>query len=153
MPTTPISRDPRAPHREGCICPACAPSPVPGDVVLVPVPPRHGGRGRPTPTPCLVLDIEEVDGGAQLLVAPGAPATGRRTGRDDLYATGLDLGGVCGLEGPHVFRGDRPIGVALGRDGTRPGTGPGVVILRRLGGGAGRKLDALRRRVAGAAQA
>ena len=153
MPTTPIAADPRAPHREGCTCPACAPSPIPGDVVLVPVPPRHGARGRPTPTPCLVVDVEQADGGARLLVAPGAPATGRRAGRNDLYATGLDLGGVRDLRGPHVFRGDRPTGVALGRDSTRPGAGAGVVILGRLGGEAGKTLEALRRRVAGAAQA
>ena len=153
MPTTPIATDPHIPHPEGCACPACVPSLIPGDVVLVPVPPCHGARGRPTPTPCLVVDVEEVDGGAQLLVPPGAPATGRRAGRGDLYATGLDLGGVRGLGGPHVFRGDRPLGVALGRDGTRPGAGAGVVILDRLGGEAGKTLEALRRRVAGAAQA
>ena len=152
-PIHPIPADPHVPHPQGCACPTCAsPGTVPGDVVLAPVPPRHGARGRPAPTPCLVLDVADGDGGPRALVAPGSPARGRRAGRDDLYATGLDLGGVRDLEGPHVFRGDRPLGVALGRDGTRPGVGPGVVILGRLGGTAGRKLEALRRRVADGVQ-
>ena len=145
-PIHPIPHNVDAPHPTGCACPACAsPGPVPGDVVLASVPPRHGGRGRPTPTPCLVLDVADGDSGPRALVVPGVPATGRRARRDDLYATGLDLGGVRDLRGPHVFRGDRPLSVALGRDGTRPDAEAGVVILGRLGGAAGRKLEALRR--------
>ena len=141
-----------APHPKGCACPACAPSPVPGHVVLAPVPPRHGTRGCPAPTPCLVLDVLDGDGGPHALVAPGVPATGRRVRRRDLYATGADLGGVRDLEGPHVFLGDRPLSVALGRDGARPSAGAGVVILGRLSGGAGGKLEPLRHRLRGAAQ-
>ena len=153
-PIHPMPADPHVPHPQGCACPACAsPTPVPGDVVLAPVAPRHGGRGRSAPTSCLVLDVADGDGGPRALVAPVSPAGGRRAGRGDLYATGLDLGGVRDLRGPHVFRGDRPLGVALGRDGTRPGAGPGVVVLGRLRGEAGKKLEALRRRMAGGAQA
>ena len=111
MRTTPISRDPRAPHHEGCNCPRCRPEPVPRDVVLVPVPPRHGARGRPTPTPCLVVDVEEADGERRLLVAPGAPATGRRAGRLDVYATADDLRAVRGLDRPHMFTAGRSLPV------------------------------------------
>ena len=58
-----------------------------------------------------------------------------------------------GLRGPHVFVAARPVVVPLGRDRGRAGAGTRVVILGRLGGGALRRLEALRRRAADTAPA
>ena len=145
-----------ADHADGCACPACrpdpapgpVPAPAPGDVVLAPVPPRHGTRGRPVPTPCLVLDVTQGEGGPRLALAPGAPARGRPARRADLYAAADDLVAVPGLRGPHVFMAVRPIQVPLSRACGRVVAGDRVVILGRLGGGALRRLEALRRRAA-----
>ena len=151
-----------ADHADGCACPACrpdpapgpVPAPAPGDVVLAPVPPRHGApRGRPAPTPCLVLDVAEGEDGPRLVLAPGAPARGRPARRADLYAAADDLEAVPGLRGPHVFVATRPVVVPLGQDCGRVGAGVEVVILGRLGGGALRRLEALRRRAADTAPA
>ena len=146
-----------ADHPEGCACPACrpgpAPAPAPGDVVLAPVPPRHGTRGRPAPAPCLVLDVARGEDGPRLVLAPGAPARGRPARRADLYAAADDLVAVPGLRGPHVFVATRPVVVPLGRDRGRAGAGTRVVILGRLCGGALRRLEALRRRAADTAPA
>ena len=143
-----------ADHPEGCACPACRPDPVPGpvpapapgDVVLAPVPPRHGTRGRPAPTPCLVIDVAESEDGPRLVLVPGAPARGRPARRADLYAAADDLVAVSGLRGPHVFIATRPVVVPLGRDRGCAGAGTRVVILGRLGGGALGRLEAPRPR-------
>ena len=145
MPTTSISRDPRAPHLKGCTCPRCRPEPVPGDVVLVPVAPRHGRRGRMEPTPCLVADVEQADGERRLRLLPGAPATGGPARRGDVFATTSDLEDVHGLVGPHPFAATRPVVIPLGGgDGADGGDGP--VILGSLGGAARSRLDAAHRR-------
>ena len=146
-PVSPISDDPHAPHPEGCTCLACAShGPVPGDVVLAAVPPRHGARGCPAPTPCLVLDVEETDDGARrALLLPGAPATGRRAGRLDVYATADDLHDVRGLDRPHVFTAGRSLLVPLGGAGSGAEAGP--MTLGRLDGRARDRLGALRRRL------
>ena len=73
-------------HPADCTCPACRPEPAAGDIVLVPVPPRHGGRGRAAPTPCLVIDVTDEGGERRALLARGAPATGRPAKRGDVYA-------------------------------------------------------------------
>ena len=147
MSAIPVSPDACALHPEGCTCPACAPTPVPGDVVLAPVPPRHGTRGRPAPTPCLVLDVEGTDDGARrALLLPGAPATGRRAGRLDVYATAADLRDVRGLDRPHVFTAGRSLLVPLGR-GAGSGAATGPTTLGRLDGRARDRLGALRRRL------
>ena len=146
-PISSIAADPRAPHPEGCTCPACAPTPVPGDVVMAPVPPRHSMRGRSAPTPCLVLDVEETDDGARrALLLPGAPATGRRAGRLDVYATADDLRDVRGLDRPHVFTAGRSLIMPLGR-GAGSGAGARPTILGHLDGRARDRLGALRRRL------
>ena len=154
--------EPRPASRpDGCTCPACrldpapdpVPAPAPGDVVLAPVPPRHGTRGRPAPTPCLVLDVTQGEDGPRLVLAPGAPARGRPARRADLYAAANDLVGVRSLEVPHVFVGARPVVVPLGRDRGRAGAADRAAILGRLGGGALRRLEALRRRAAETAPA
>ena len=145
MSATPISRDPHTPHREGCTCPRCRPEPVPGDVVLARVPPRHGWRGRMEPTPCLVAGVEQADGERRLRLLPGAPATGRPARRGDVFATTADLAGVHGLVGPHLFVATRPVVIPLGGgEGADGGDGP--VILGSLGGAARSRLDAARRR-------
>ena len=150
-----------ASHPDGCACPACrpepapgpVPAPVPGDVVLAPVPPRHGARGRPAPTACLVLDVAQGEDGPRLVLAPGAPARGRPARRADLYAAAADLMAVPGLRGPHVFMATRPVVVPLGRHRGRAGAGDRVAILGRLGGGALGRLEALLRRGANTAPA
>ena len=144
MSVTPIAADPCSPHPEGCTCPRCRPEPVPGDVVLVPVSPRHGRRGRAEPAPCLVADVEQADGERRLRLLPGAPATGRPARRGDVFATAADLEGVSGLDGPHLFLAARPVVVPLGCEGANGGAGP--VILGSLGGAARGRLDAARRR-------
>ena len=143
MSDTAISHDPHAPHPPGCACPECRPDLAPGEVVLVPIPPRHGARGRPEPTPCVVLDVEEAEGGRRALLARGAPARGRPARRGDLYATAADLRDA-GLGGPHLFVAGRPTVVPLGREGA--GAGPRPVVLGPLGGSARDRLGALRRR-------
>ena len=144
---SPVSDDACALHPEGCTCPVCAPMPVPCDVVLAPVPPRRGTRGRPAPTPCLVLDVEGTDDGARrALLLPDAPATGRRAGRLDVYATAADLRDVRGLDRPHVFAAGRPLLVPLGR-GAGSGAKAGPTTLGRLDGRAQDRLGALRRRL------
>ena len=146
-PVSPVSDDACALHPKGCTCPTCAPTPVPGDVVLAPVPPRHGTRGRPALTPCLILDVEETDDGARrALLLPGAPATGRRAGRLDVYATAADLRDVRGLDRPHVFTAGRSLLVPLGR-GAGSGAGARPTILGHLDGRARDRLGALHRRL------
>ena len=145
MSTTPIAADPRSPHSAGCTCPQCRPEPVPGDVVLTPVAPRHGRRGRAEPTPCLVADVEEADGERRLRLLPGAPATGRPASRGDVFATAADLEGVSGMVGPHLFLAARAVVVPLG--GGEGADGPAApVIFGSLGGAARSRLDAARRR-------
>ena len=147
---TPADR--HAPHRPGCACPACAGEPTLGVVVLAAVPPRRGVRCRPAPVPCVVLGASDGEDGPRLLVAPGAPARGRAA-RGDLYAAATDLKGVRDLDGPHVFVAGRPIVVPLGPDRGRADARNPVVVLGRLGAGASRRLEALRRRRGGAARA
>ena len=143
MSDTLASHDPNAPHPPGCACPACRPDLAPGDVVLAAVAPRHGRRGRAEPTPCVVLDVEEAEGGRRALLARGAPARGRPARRGDLYATAADLCDA-GLTGPHLFVAGRPTVVPLGREGAD--AGPRPVVLGPLGGSARDRLGALRRR-------
>ena len=145
MSATPIAADPRSPHPAGCTCPRCRPEPVPGDVVLARVPPRHGLRGRAEPTPCLVAGVEEADGERRLRLLPGAPATGRPARRGDVFATIADLAGVRGVVGPHLFLAARAVVVPLG-GGKRADGRAGPVILGSLGGAARSRLDAARRR-------
>ena len=145
MSTTPISPASDAPHPEGCDCPWCRPEPAPGDVVLVPVAPHHGRRGRTEPAHCLVTDVEEADGERRLRLLPGAPATGRPARRGDVFATAADLEGVRGVSAPHLFLAARSAVVPLGGgEGANGGAGP--VILGSLGGAARSRLDAARRR-------
>ena len=138
--------DIHASHPADCTCPECRPDPAAGDIVLAPVPPRHGGRGRAAPTPCLVLDITDEGGERRALLARGAPATGRPARRGDLYLTADDLRGAPALNGPHVFVVRRPTLVPLGRDEAAAGAGPGLRLLRRLYGTAHARLEALRGR-------
>ena len=145
MSATSIATDPRSPHPEGCTCPRCRPEPVPGDVVLARVPPRHGRRGRAEPTPCLVAGVEQADGERRLRLLPGAPATGRPARRGELFATTADLKGVRGLNAPHLFLAVRPVVVPLGGAEEAAG-GAAPVILGSLGGAARSRLDAARRR-------
>ena len=144
MSHTLASRDPNAPHPPGCACPECRPDLAPGDVVLASIPPRHGARGRLVPTPCVVLDIEEAEGGRRARLARGAPARGRPARRGDLYATAADLRDA-GLAGPHLFVAGRPTVVPLGREDAD--AGPRPVVLGPLGGSARDRLGALRRRL------
>ena len=141
--------DIRTPHPADCACPECRPEPAAGDIVLAPVPPRHGGRGRAAPTPCLVLDITDEGGERRALLARGAPATGRPAKRGDVYAASADLGGASGLDRPHVFEASRPLPMSLGRVGSGAGARTTPVVLGRLGGRALGRLEALRRRSPG----
>ena len=141
--------DIRTLHPARCTCPECRPEPAAGDVVLVPVPPRHGGRGRPAPTPCLVLDVMDEDGERQALLARGAPATGRPAKRGNIYAASADLGGAAGLDRPHVFEASRPMVVRLGQEGVDAGTATTPVVVGQLTGRARDRLEALRRRARG----
>lgn len=139
----------RTPHPADCTCPACRPEPAAGDIVLVPVPPRHGGRGRAAPTPCLVIDVTDEGGERRVLVAPGAPATGRPAKRGDVYAASADLGGAAGLDRPHVFEVSRPLPISLGRVGIGTDARTTPEVLGRLGGRGRGRLEALRRRARG----
>ena len=148
MSATPISADPRSPHPEGCTCARCRPGPALGDVVLVPVAPRHGRPGRAESAPCLVAGVEQADGERRLRLLPGVPATGRPARRSDVFATAADLEGVSGMVGPHLFLAARAVVVPLGGgEGTDGGAVP--VILGSLGGAARGRLDAARRRPRG----
>ena len=140
-------------HPADCTCPACRPEPAAGDIVLVPVPPRHGGRGRAAPTPCLVIDVTDEGGERRALLARGAPATGRPAKRGDVYAASADLGGASGLDRPHVFEASRPLPMSLGRVGIGAGARTTPVVPGRLGGRGRGRLEALRRRSPGAAGA
>ena len=142
---TRIVDDHLTPHPEGCDCPQCRPEPIPGDVVLAAVAPRHGRRGRAEPTPCLVADVEQADGERRLRLLPGAPATGRPARRGDVFATAADPEGVYGRDGPHLFLAARSVVLPLGGgEGADGGAVP--VILGSLGGAARGRLDAARRR-------
>ena len=138
--------DIRTSHPADCACPACRPEPSPGDIVLARVPPRHGGCGRTVPTPVLVLEVRDEGGERRVLVAPGAPATGRPARRGDLYLTADDLRGAPALNGPYLFVVRRPTLVPLGRDEAAAGAGPGLRLLGRLYGTAHARLEALRGR-------
>ena len=138
--------DIHAPHPADCTCPECRPEPAAGDIVLARVPPRHGGRDRAAPTPCLVLGVADEGGERRLRLAPGAPAAGQSTRRGDLYATAEDLRGAS-LGGPHVFAAARPVLLPLGRGAGGAG-GAAPTALGRLGGRALGRLEALRRRPA-----
>lgn len=119
------------------------PKPAAGDIVLAPVPPRHGGRGRAAPTLCLVLDVTDKGNERRALMARGMPATGRPAKRGDVYAGSADLRGAAGFDRLHVFEASRPIMVRLARVGIESDARTAPVVLGRL--------EALHRRTAHAA--
>ena len=84
---------------------------------------------------------------------PAPPPGAAPRGEGDLYVAATDLKEVRDLNGPHVFMAGRPIVVPLGPDRGRADAGNPVVVLGRLGAGASRRIEALRRRRGGAARA